>query len=191
MRILLSNDDGVLSPGLLILVAVVGLTSQLVGCALPPFRPLSSSGLTLANKSLRLTPVSNRIDLVWPITPDARFTRGFRSGRSPHDGIDLAAPIGTPIYAAHKGKVLYSGDEFSGYGNVVIVESAQGWISLYSHCEELLVSEGEWVAKGQNIATVGDTGNARGAHLHFELRKGQRPVDPMLYFSRYVGRIPR
>ncbi len=92
---------------------------------------------------------------------------GFRWGR-PHQGIDLAAPTGTPIQAAETGKVIYSGWK-QGYGNFVAVDHGHGMETHYAHCSKIVVHLGQRVAKGQLIAKVGNTGNSTGPHLHFEV----------------------
>lgn len=92
---------------------------------------------------------------------------GLRWGR-PHQGIDLAAPVGTPIISAEAGKVVYSGWK-QGYGNFVAVDHGHGFITHYAHCSKLLVRCGQAVAKGEQIAKVGNTGHSTGPHLHFEV----------------------
>ena len=92
---------------------------------------------------------------------------GFRWGR-PHQGIDLAAPVGTPIQASEKGRVVYSGWK-QGYGNFVAVDHGHGMETHYAHCSKVLVHVGQEVRKGQMIAKVGNTGNSTGPHLHFEV----------------------
>jgi murein DD-endopeptidase MepM/ murein hydrolase activator NlpD len=82
------------------------------------------------------------------------------------------------VKAAAPGKVGFSG-WLRGYGNVVILEHEGGFYTVYAHNSLNLVKEGEWVEEGQIIAQVGDSGNAEGAHLHFEIRKGSKPLDPM------------
>jgi len=98
-----------------------------------------------------------------------------------HSGIDFTADKGTNIYAAESGTVTFSGNIGDGYGNYVIID--HGNIrTLYAHCEELLVSEGDHVTKGQVIATVGSTGQSTGDHLHFEVIRGEdQRVNPELY----------
>ena len=98
-----------------------------------------------------------------------------------HKGIDFAAPAGTPIYAADSGKVIYSGYNSGGYGNLVIVEHDNGDQTYYAHCSKLYVSVGSYVSKGQHIAGVGTTGDSTGNHLHFEIRKNGNPVNPAHY----------
>lgn len=97
-----------------------------------------------------------------------------------HAGIDVAAPRGTPIVAAMKGKVIFAGRR-SGYGNLVIISHANGFSTRYAHCNTINVRNGQNVRSGQLIARVGATGLATGNHLHFEIRKNGKPVNPLSY----------
>lgn len=92
---------------------------------------------------------------------------GFRWGR-PHQGIDMAAPVGTPIVSAETGKVIFSGWK-QGYGNFVAVNHGHGYETHYAHCSKVIVHAGQTVRKGQVIAKVGNTGHSTGPHLHFEV----------------------
>jgi murein DD-endopeptidase MepM/ murein hydrolase activator NlpD len=121
-------------------------------------------------------------DLLKPV--DARFTSDFGprthpiTGRaSNHAGVDLAAPTGTPIAAAGEGVVAFAGVR-GGYGNLVILEHADGTQTYYAHADRLDVRAGDRVARGQQVATVGSTGRSTGPHLHFEVRRDGVPVDP-------------
>lgn len=117
----------------------------------------------------------------WPLVGE--IVRGFSSDpNSRHDGIDIAAPFGAPIKAAARGKVAFSG-ELRGYGKVVILEHEGGFYTIYAHNLINLVEEDQWVEEGQVIAHVGRSGNAKGAHLHFEIRKGPKPLDPMKFLG--------
>jgi murein DD-endopeptidase MepM/ murein hydrolase activator NlpD len=104
---------------------------------------------------------------------------GVRAGRR-HDGIDIAAPEGTAVAAAAPGTVIYAGEQ-SGYGAIVIVRHDGGLVTLYAHNSRLLVEEGAHVRRGEAIARVGQTGRTTGPHLHFEVRDGTRPRNPLLY----------
>lgn len=115
----------------------------------------------------------------WPVDR-ARMTRGFLPNkRRPHLGIDLAAPKGTPILAAQAGTVIYAGREFRGYGKMVLIESGNGWATLYAHFDKILVAEGQKVRQGEVVGAMGRTGRATGVHLHFEIRKDRGPIDPL------------
>ncbi len=113
-------------------------------------------------------------------TLSSRF--GARWGRN-HNGIDIAAPTGTDIYAADNGKVIYAEYHNGGYGYMVQIDHGNGFKTYYAHCSELLVEAGSVVAKGDLIARVGNTGRSTGAHLHFEVLKDGAPVDPLLYID--------
>lgn len=117
----------------------------------------------------------------WPLD-QFRLTRVFRPrGKRPHKGIDLAAPSGTPIRAAQGGKVLYVGQHFRGYGRLIIIEHPYEWATFYSHLLRAQVKQGARVHQGELIGYVGRSGRATGNHLHFELRKDLRPLDPLKY----------
>jgi murein DD-endopeptidase MepM/ murein hydrolase activator NlpD len=122
----------------------------------------------------------------WPVDGVLTSRFGLRRGRR-HDGIDLAAPEGTPIRAAARGEVLYAGDQ-SGYGLIVILRHADNFITVYAHNAENLVREGQKVDQGQEIARVGRTGRTTGPHLHFEVREGTRPRNPLFFLPRPAGR---
>ncbi|MGX1100380.1 peptidoglycan DD-metalloendopeptidase family protein [Amorphus sp. MBR-141] len=119
----------------------------------------------------------------WPVR--GRIVSGFgkQSDGANNDGINLAVPEGTPIKAAEKGTVIYAGNELQGYGNLVLIQHKDGWVSAYAHAEELLVKRGETVQRGQVIAKAGTTGSVSQPQLHFELRKGSQPVDPLPHLS--------
>jgi lipoprotein NlpD len=125
--------------------------------------------------------------LRWPLSePRLSSPFGARHGRT-HEGVDLAAPTGTPIYAADGGQVLYAGDAVRGYGNMVVVQHADDLVTVYAHSSVLLVRTGERVAAGQEIARVGQSGRATAPHLHFEVRRKQVPDDPLRYLPGVPG----
>ena len=120
--------------------------------------------------------------LGWPVDAAISSPFGWRDGR-PHQGIDLVVPDGTPVRAAGDGVVAYAGDRIRGYGRLVIVEHAGGLVTVYAHNEALLVVEGQLVSRAQVIARSGHTGHVTAPHVHFEVRVGGRPVDPLPYLG--------
>ncbi|MGH7826302.1 MAG: M23 family metallopeptidase [Candidatus Binatia bacterium] len=126
-------------------------------------------------------PVSD--GFVWPVSGTVNSRFGLR-GTTVHDGIDIAAPEGTPIRAVEAGEIIYS-DQLRGYGNLVIVRHAGGFASVYAHNQVNLVREGQTVSRGEIIAKVGSTGRVTGPHLHFEIRKNNVAQDPLLHFPEF------
>ena len=117
-------------------------------------------------------PVNGRIssDFGWRIDP-------FDGKRRFHNGVDIAAPEGTPVKAVETGKVIFSGKE-KGYGNLIILEHLNGYRTYYAHLKEVKVHKGEIIGKNEIIGNVGMTGRATGPHLHFEIRKGKYIFNP-------------
>ncbi len=120
----------------------------------------------------------------WPVR--GRVIAGFGptpSGQENH-GVNFAVPEGTPIKAAEEGVVAYVGNELKTYGNLVLIRHANGFVTAYAHASEILVKRDEVIKRGQVIAKSGQTGNVSTPQLHFEIRKGSLPVDPMTYLDR-------
>ncbi|MEM8551463.1 MAG: peptidoglycan DD-metalloendopeptidase family protein [Pseudomonadota bacterium] len=119
----------------------------------------------------------------WPVR--GRIISGFgkQADGVRNDGINLAVPAGTPVRAAENGTVIYAGNELEGYGNLVLVQHADDWVSAYAHNEALKVSRGDKVQRGETIASVGKSGAVDQPQLHFELRKRSKPVDPLPHLS--------
>lgn len=119
-------------------------------------------------------------DFSWPVK--GKISRGFKyNGPVFHTGIDIMGTKGTPIKSAASGVVIYTGDEMSGYGNMIIIKHDFGFTSVYAHNRVNLVKVGNNVTQGEIIAELGNTGRSTGPHLHFEIRKDKKPVDPLLY----------
>ncbi len=108
----------------------------------------------------------------------------YNTGYREHPGIDLAGYYGEPIYAATAGIVVYAGSIFHGYGNMVLLEFNKKWSTLYAHMSRILVRTGWRVRAGEQIGDMGETGNATGVHLHFELQRYKIPINPLPYLLR-------
>ena len=119
--------------------------------------------------------------LRWPVAAPRLSSRFGKRWGKPHEGIDMAAPIGTSVLAASAGIVIYSGDQVRGYGNMVVVKHADDLSTVYAHNSVLLAHAGERVTAGQEIARVGDTGRSTAPHLHFEVRLKEVPQDPLQF----------
>jgi murein DD-endopeptidase MepM/ murein hydrolase activator NlpD len=119
----------------------------------------------------------------WPLNGRILAGYGAAPDGSRNDGISIEAPRGAPIAAIETGTVAYAGNELRGYGNLILIKHADGWISAYGHCEELLVKKGDQVHRGTEIAKVGATGNVSEPQLYFELRRGKHPVDPRQFLA--------
>jgi murein DD-endopeptidase MepM/ murein hydrolase activator NlpD len=116
---------------------------------------------------------------VWPVNGPVVSGFGMRWGRM-HEGIDIAVPSGTPIYAAASGRVVYAG-WMEGYGNLVAIDHGGGLSTAYAHQSSIAAGVGQTVSQGQTIGYVGCTGHCFGPHLHFEVRVNGSPVDPLSY----------
>jgi murein DD-endopeptidase MepM/ murein hydrolase activator NlpD len=126
-------------------------------------------------------PASGNPSFRWPVR--GRIITGFgpRANGPQNDGIDLAVPEGTSVKAAEDGIVAYAGNELKGYGNLVLVRHQNGYVTAYAHASELMVKRGDQVKRGQIIARAGQTGAVSAPQLHFEIRKGKVPVDPVQF----------
>jgi murein DD-endopeptidase MepM/ murein hydrolase activator NlpD len=116
---------------------------------------------------------------LWPVQGEIVSGFGAKKGGLHNDGVNIAAPAGTEVVAAENGVVAYAGNELRGFGNLLLIRHADGWVTAYAHNEKLLVKQGEKVTRGQPIARVGNSGNVSSPQLHFEIRKGTDPVDPL------------
>jgi murein DD-endopeptidase MepM/ murein hydrolase activator NlpD len=128
-------------------------------------------------------PVGNLPSFRWPVRGRVIAAFGPKPNGLQNDGINLAVPEGTPIKAAEDGVVAYAGNELKGYGNLVLVRHANGFVTAYANASDILVKRGEAIKRGQVIAHSGQTGNVTSPQLHFEIRKGATPVDPAQYLN--------
>ena len=115
----------------------------------------------------------------WPVRGRVISAFGDKTAAGRNDGIDISVPEGTAVKAAENGVVVYAGDELAGFGNLVLVRHSDGWVSAYGYNQKIDVQRGDEVRRGQTIARSGRTGDADMPKLHFELRKGSTPVDPI------------
>ncbi len=127
------------------------------------------------------------VDFKWPVAGSVSSLFGNRTKRRRqsgfHEGIDIAAPRGTPVKAARAGHVIYAGNRIRGYGNMIIVRHMDDYSTVYAHLSKMNVKKGQFIARGQKLGAVGRTGHASGTHLHFEIREKQTPLDPLLFLQ--------
>jgi murein DD-endopeptidase MepM/ murein hydrolase activator NlpD len=128
---------------------------------------------------------------IWPLHGRLLSRYGNGEGGIHNDGVNIAAPQGTPVLAADAGVVAYAGNELRGYGNLVLIKHADGWLTAYAHNSVLLVKRGERVRRGQPIARVGATGAVGEPQLHFEIRHGTRALDPADYLPQEAATASR
>ena len=138
-----------------------------------------------ANKTVPLSkpPLRAGAKFLWPVRGKLVSKFGPKPGNLRNDGINISAPVGSPVRAAENGVVAYVGNELRGYGNMLLVRHDGGWVTAYAHNSELLVERGAVVVRGEVIARVGQSGNVDKPQTHFELRRGDEAVDPYAYLS--------
>ncbi|MEP3429361.1 MAG: peptidoglycan DD-metalloendopeptidase family protein [Roseibium sp.] len=115
----------------------------------------------------------------WPVRGRIISDFGAKPGGGRNEGVNLAVPEGTAVKAADGGTVIYSGNELKGYGNLVLVRHDEGWVSAYAHNSKLNVKRGDKVRRGDTVGLAGATGSVTQPQVHFELRRGNKPVDPL------------
>ena len=151
--------------------------------------PVHLSGSEVATTSSRyetekvVNKVGSDLEFYWPVP--GRIIRGF--GRLPdgtsNDGINIAVPIGSSVKASESGTVVYAGNELSGYGNLILIRHKKGFVTVYAHLKSMKAKRGDNVHRGDIIARAGNTGITGQPQLHFELRQGAKPIDPMNYLK--------
>jgi lipoprotein NlpD len=125
---------------------------------------------------------ADRSPFIWPVEGSVASTFGPR-GETHHDGVDIAAPVGTPVRAARGGRVLYS-DELRGYGNLLIIDHGEGYATVYAHNHANRVATGAVVQQGEQVAEVGQSGDSAEPSLHFEVRKDNVARNPVFYLPQ-------
>ncbi len=124
---------------------------------------------------------------LWPVEGRLVLNYGPKKSGLHNDGINIAAARGAPVLAAENGVVAYAGNELRGFGNLLLIKHADGWMTAYAHNETILVGRGEPVRRGQIVARVGNSGNVTVPQLHFEIRKGTRAVNPNGLLGRHAA----
>lgn len=125
-----------------------------------------------------------RFQFDWPLSSPVVINYfGWRKKRM-HEGIDLRASTGTPIFAAADGKIVYAARRLRGYGRMVAILHEDDWSTIYAHLSKIKSKVGQEVKKGALIGFSGNTGRSRGPHLHFEIRKGSDPLDPLIFLPK-------
>jgi murein DD-endopeptidase MepM/ murein hydrolase activator NlpD len=161
-------------------------------------KPVSSNrvGFLDRGKTLSRVPLSEvqkqkliekvkAVSFDWPLRGVELTSHFGRRGREFHEGIDLRAPTGTPVFAAQSGIVLYAGSRIKGYGNLIVIRHKSKIATLYAHNSKILVQRGQKIRKGQQISVSGNTGRSHGPHLHFEIRQGQMALNPLHFLPLY------
>lgn len=171
------DDAGKIEVGQRVFIA--GATRQL------PVEIIAPLSVSERAPDARELPVGDR-RFHWPMHTGTLTSRFGPRGDSFHDGIDVAAPEGTAVYAARDGRVIYS-DQIPGYGNIVILEHGDGLTTVYAHNERNLVSRGDVVRQGEEVSRVGRTGRTTGANLHFEIRSQNIARNPLFYLPAWTG----
>ncbi|WP_299813465.1 peptidoglycan DD-metalloendopeptidase family protein [uncultured Roseibium sp.] len=120
----------------------------------------------------------------WPVRGRIISDFGAKPGGGKNEGVNLAVPEGTPVKAADDGTVIYSGNELKGYGNLILVRHSEGWVTAYAHNSELKVKRGDKIRRGDVVALAGATGSVNQPQVHFELRQGNKPVDPLKHLPQ-------
>ncbi|PTQ08565.1 hypothetical protein CLG96_15335 [Sphingomonas oleivorans] len=149
-----------------------------------PAPPVRTARRTLPSSAALAEPSSFAGRFVWPLS--GRIIRPFGplAGGQRNDGINIAAKLGDPIMAASDGVVAYAGNGLAAYGGLVLIRHGDGWLTAYGHADELLVKRGQSVKRGQLIARAGESGFATQPQLHFEIRQGRKPVNPLPLLPR-------
>ncbi len=153
------------------------LAAQIQAAQAAPTRAPASRASSSSSGSVDVVPSSS--GLIWPVAGPVTSGFGWRWGRM-HEGVDIAAPAGTPVRAAASGIVIYAA-WMGGYGNLVIVDHGGGLATAYAHLSGYALSSGSSVGQGQTVGYVGCTGHCFGDHVHFEVRVNGSAVDPMGY----------
>ncbi len=170
---------------------ILALSASLAACSGARVRSSGRRGLLTAGTSSPVArvgraPTAQEIELAnltWPLRKmEITSSYGFRGGDR-HEGVDLKASTGTPIFSAQRGTVIYAGSRISGYGKLTIIRHSPTLSTVYAHQSKILVLKGQKVSQGSLIGYSGKTGHVSGPHLHYEVRSGTTPLDPALFIA--------
>jgi murein DD-endopeptidase MepM/ murein hydrolase activator NlpD len=148
-----------------------------------PDAPKTAATATQTASVAPITGTTGNGQFGWPVQGKVLSKYGATADGLRNDGVNIAAPAGAPVVAAADGVIAYAGNELRGFGNMILIRHADGWVTAYAHNESLTVKKGDTVKRGQMIARVGQTGNVTSPQLHFEIRKGTQAQDPMKYLG--------
>ena len=148
-------------------------------------RSVASSAIT----SQALPPISGGPLFAWPVNGPLVSDFGSTASGGKNDGINISAAMDAPIRASASGTVTYAGSELKNYGNLVLVKHSGGYTTAYAHADRLIVARGDFVARGQVIGYVGQTGDVSKPQLHFEIRSATTPVNPHTYLASATASV--
>lgn len=171
------------------------LPASIGGVPLPPPWPEGGPTSEARSDAVAEAPPPARVErwtrgsgqFAWPVRGRVVSTFGRKGGGLVNDGLNIAAPLGTPIHAAHAGTVVYVGNEVRGFGNLILIRDRSGLVTAYAHADAIAVRQGQTVREGQVIGRVGRTGAVSTPQLHFQVRREGKPVDPMRYLGGQVA----
>ena len=177
-----------ITPGQSLVLPAASPTSRPAAVALPaaasPATAVTAAPATRSLAAIPAPPPRAGGKFLWPVRGRTIAGYGRKKNGLHNDGINIAAPRGAPVRAADNGVVAYVGNELRGFGNLILVKHAGGWITAYAHNQDFLVRRGQTVTRGQPIARIGSSGNVATPQLHFEIRKGTKPLNPRAWVSK-------
>ena len=141
-------------------------------------------GQVVGSQDISASERSEILTWIWPLRRVSITSPVGKRGRRMHEGVDLRARVGTPVYAVADGKVVYASSGMRGYGSMIVLRHSGGLFSVYAHLSKRLYSKGMQVKQGAEIAKSGKSGRVTGPHLHFEVRRGTQVVDPVALIPR-------
>lgn len=161
---------------------------QAVSGSVPPITEGNAGKIAPMEKAVQESSVAKAVSsnsdfapsFAWPVRGTVISGFGPKGQGLDNDGINIAAPKGSPVKAAEAGIVAYAGNEMKGFGNLVLIRHEGGWVTAYAHLERMVVARDAIVAKGDMIGSIGNTGGVGSPQLHFEARQEGKPVDPEL-----------